>query len=160
MQDESEYWETVKSRLFKSRTIDPQTDCWLWGGCKANNYGSIMLAKPRVRRERVHRVSAKIYLGFNLNDSDIEACHKCDKPLCFNPEHLFIGTHQENMADAVSKGRIVFKGGGAPKLNADSVRQIRELFDEGYSKKRLSRRFNVDPRSIGRVVDRINWSWV
>jgi hypothetical protein len=87
-------------------TYDPVTGCWNWtgGGSRGDRsgYGRIYYLGRRVK---VHRLSAHFYLGFDL-DSPLHVLHRCDNPRCFNPKHLFIGTHQDNMQDAKNKGRM------------------------------------------------------
>jgi hypothetical protein len=53
-------------------------------------------------------------------------CHRCDVPACVNPDHLFLGTHLDNVRDAISKDRHA-RGevNGHAKLTADDVRAIR-----------------------------------
>ena len=54
-------------------------------------------------------------------------CHKCDNPKCTNPEHLFIGTPNDNMQDKINKGRLRIARGekaGASKLTEAQVISI------------------------------------
>lgn len=88
---------------FLQRTdIDPNTNCWYWrGAMSGDGYGRITLKGKKLLA--VHRVSAAVFLGFNL-DSPLFVCHKCDKKNCINPDHLFVGTNSDNQKDAVNKG--------------------------------------------------------
>lgn len=60
----------------------------------------------------IHRISAIHYLELNQDDSNQLALHKneCNNPACWNPEHLYIGTYQDNFHDAVDKGMLLFGG--------------------------------------------------
>ena len=93
--------EDAKAKLIAYRLVN-KSGCWIWIGSKTKSgYGVIWFDG---KYHRVHRVAALMYLNHPLN-SDLEVCHKCDTPLCYNPEHLFIGTHTDNMRDMVAKGR-------------------------------------------------------
>jgi HNH endonuclease len=82
-------------------TIFDQNECWLWNGGKSGGYGVV---KIDITQFYVHRISAEIFLGHKINNNML-VLHKCDIRNCFNPDHLFIGTHEDNMNDCVKKNR-------------------------------------------------------
>ena len=89
----------IEERI-NNKTIKYNSGCWLWQGGVARRYGVI---KIEGKTKRVHRVV------WELNNGSIPdgmfVCHSCDVPRCVNPEHLFIGTHTDNMRDMIQKGR-------------------------------------------------------
>ncbi len=102
-------------------------------------------------------------------------CHHCDNPPCYNPEHLFLGTHSDNSKDAVSKGRMrappaVGEDNGRAVLRKKDVREIllaaamavrpgfvRFKRGAGISKG-LARQYGVSEVMIRNVIRRDNWS--
>ena len=124
--------------------------CWLWTGTKNNcGYGQFGLNGSTVL---AHRYAWQLNKG--LIPKGLCICHFCDEPSCVNPEHLFIGTHADNMADCARKGRayrgyqrgesngrarLTWKIVEEIRLNvANGVRQIDEVARLGISKGRVS----------------------
>lgn len=89
---------------FWSFVIQHPTGCWEWAGSKTKwGYGRLGGPGRAGKEERAHRVSWSIHFG-PIPDV-LFVCHKCDNPECTRPDHLFLGTHTDNMNDCISKRR-------------------------------------------------------
>lgn len=105
---EERFWSKVKQ--------GPPNECWEWlGATKQGGYGVLHNPGRNSGNMLAHRYS---YL-LNIGDipAAIEVCHRCDNPPCVNPNHLFLGTHNENMVDSITKGRFVYPINGVVNLS-------------------------------------------
>jgi DNA invertase Pin-like site-specific DNA recombinase len=91
----------------------------------------------------------------------MSVCHKCDNPACVNVEHLFLGTHSDNMGDAAAKGRMR-RGSDHPRsrLTKEAVIAIRRRNAAGEPKKALAREFGVTGASVWQVISRKTWKHI
>lgn len=88
--------------------------------------------------------------------------HTCDNRACVNPEHLFLGTHRENSADMVRKGRnhtppTAGEQHGEAKLTDDAVREIRRSSLTGRA---LAAQFGVSESAISLVRRGKAWTHI
>ena len=122
-----------------------QTDnCWIWQGNFNNKgYGQIRMRKF-FKTRLAHRIMYEVTFG-SFPD-DLFVCHSCDNRACVNPEHLFLGTHLDNMADMVKKGRS-----GRITFTTHQLNVINNMFAKGISLKNIGDRFGVDKKVIRRV---------
>lgn len=147
-----------ESRFRKKYVVDESTGCWIWSGAKHRGYGQ-MLVKRRGKQKnlRAHRVSWELHNG--LIDDGLSVCHKCDVPSCVNPDHLFLGTHAENMADMALKGRNLTGGARecqskAKKLTVEAVDFILASNMTGVE---LARMFDVSQPMISMIRRGKSW---
>lgn len=95
-------------RINRLTKIDPFTKCWNWIGSKRNGYGRLIIGSRTLGTRRsvsAHRYSFEIFKGAIPNE--LFVCHHCDNPSCVNPDHLFVGTRQDNVDDRERKGRNI-----------------------------------------------------
>lgn len=115
---------SLEQRIFDYCIPEPNSGCWLWlGGLNACGYGTIGV---KYKSQLAHRVSYKVFRGKFPKHKCI--LHHCDMPCCVNPDHLFVGTPADNVADMENKKRSYHPRGeahGRAKLTAANVRAIR-----------------------------------
>jgi len=132
--------------------------CWIWTGSKLHGYGQIY-NRITNRPEGAHRVSWEIHNG--LIKKGLHILHRCDNPPCVNPEHLFIGTNAENVADAIKKGRNA-KGSQCTraKLNEKIVTEMKKMFKNGSTYKEVTNKFGFNHHTVYSAIKGITWRHV
>lgn len=148
--------------------------CWIWRGKTWANgrYGVVTkLPKPN-KSVSAHRMA---YQMFNGDPVGMQVCHRCDVPLCVNPDHLFLGTSQDNMQDALKKGRLKIHLGnliggvkrqdgsnnGNAKLSLERVAEIRRYYAEtGCGYRKLAEAFGLkSPGHARDIIIRKVWNY-
>ena len=136
-------------------------NCWAWlGQLNDRGYGVTQVGGRLGLNTRASRIGFALWHGVTLETIEgLEVCHTCDNPKCVNPNHLFIGTHADNVADMVAKGRQArgIKNGSA-KLTWPLAREIRALHKTGvYKQKQLCQRFGITQGTLNPLLNQKTW---
>lgn len=115
----------LAERFWEKVLVAGPNDCWLWLATKSRGYGQFWLSHRHA--ELAHRVSWFLTYGVWPELNVLHNCPNGDNPACCNPAHLWVGTHAENSADMLAKGREA-KGekNGLAKLVEADIPYIRE----------------------------------
>jgi len=135
-------------------------DCWVWvGRINPDGYGMFDYGN---RGESSHRYVWRLFTGEDI-PSGMVICHKCDNPPCCNPNHLFLGTVQDNVKDRDSKGRQrSHKGSDNNRavLNEDKVRKIKQLRKDGMEYQKIADFMGVSNGCVNHIINGRHWGWV
>jgi len=141
--------------------VQQTSKCWT-SSFKANVRGYKLIGR-RVNGKQntmlAHRVAYELFKG--PIPPGLFICHSCDNPGCCNPNHLFIGTQQDNVQDMRNKNRgYNFPKGEKhrkAKLSLDQVKDIRTQYQGGISRAVLARKYGVYWSNISAIVDNKTW---
>lgn len=143
--------------------VNKGDDCWEWTASLTGGYGQFK-ARAGESPVRASRFSWTIHFG-PIPDG-LLVCHQCDNPPCVRPDHLFLGTHQDNHDDMTRKGRQAAVASpaqlhrlrGQAKLTPALVTEIRRLYATGgVSMSQLAERYGVNKSNIVRAVNHKQW---
>lgn len=147
---------------FFDRSIpEPNSGCWIWLNAttqKNSGYGTVNIGGHMVG---AHRAVYAIAHGVSL-DGTTHVCHECDVSVCVNPDHLFLGSHTENMADCAKKGRNKFPviQGSSSHLAKLTEQDALEIAGSPLSLSALAAKYAVSKNAIYCIKKGKTWGHV
>lgn len=144
---------TVFERI-KARVKVNDRGCWVWCGPRGDDgYGLIRL--PPRKTYRVHRA---MYEATKGDPAGKLVCHRCDTPLCVNPDHLFLGEPKDNSADMVRKGRSA-KGEqvGTSKITESDAKLIIRMYSLGVGTTAIAKAVGISGVHVARIIRGEAW---
>lgn len=121
--------------------------CWKWiGSLDRYGYGKFKIGQHTIK---AHRYS--YWLHYGEFDEHLHVLHHCDNPFCVNPDHLFLGTNQDNITDREAKAR---HGNTGRRLTYKEKEQIKSDLNKGRSVKELVNTYGVHISTILRLKNR------
>jgi hypothetical protein len=136
--------------------------CWVWLGLLDKyGYGHLSWRRPgQPVLGKAHRAAFIVYHG---EPGSLHVCHSCDVRNCLNPDHLFLGTNAENMADKVAKDRQA-KGtkNGCAVLTEAQVLDIRRSYVRGglVTQAELGAMHGVNQQTVSAIVNGKQWKHI
>lgn len=141
---------------------EAQGDCMEWTGMRNRaGYGVVSIFGRKVIASR-----AVFELANGTFHCWMCVCHRCDNPPCVNPDHLFLGTHKDNIKDAQFKGRLKTNlilgrfgsDNGNARLTEEQVLEIRAIrAKHGTAYKELATLYSVAPQTIRQICLGERW---
>lgn len=132
-------------------------DCLIWqGALEKRGYGNIRIHD---RCYKAHRLAWQMVWG-PISD-DLYVLHRCDNRRCVRPDHLFLGTHTDNIRDGVRKGRMLRgDASGHAILTFWQVLYIKEQLHCQRDYRDVAHELGVHPATIHNIARGANWAWL
>lgn len=138
----------------------PFSGCWIFmGAINEAGYGIVGTGGRGKTNDRAHRITYRHFCG-DIPEG-MFVCHTCDVPSCCNPDHLFLGTNQDNVNDMVKKGRnsppprnphVVGSVHPRAKFTEEQVKLMRAEHAAGKTMYRLAKEHGVCQSTMQRII--------
>lgn len=140
------------NRFWKNVIHRNGDECWNWNGCKSKKRELGFYYSPTT--QLTYGATRAAFYFFLCDPGSMEVCHRCDNPICCNPNHLFLSTHKGNMEDCIFKGRFVSPTGLLKRILSASEREsiYNETQRPGVTYAQVAERYGVSHPMISKVV--------
>lgn len=142
---------TLKQRFHEKYEVCPDTGCWLWTASTRGGYGAINVDGSKL----AHRLSWELHVG--PIPEGLHVLHRCDTPSCVNPDHLMLGTHQDNMTDKMQKGRHVSVKGSAQGTSKLTEEQALEIYHAEGLQREIAEQYGVAQSRVSAIKLKKIW---
>lgn len=172
---------TLQDRFWSK--VEKSDGCWVWtGSTERGGYGHMCLTNSR-KMGKAHRISWELHFG-KIPDG-MMVCHHCDNPPCVRPDHLFLGSNSDNVADMIAKkrdwrsvrpeaqpsgdrhGRRLHpetcprgESSGQHILTEQQVIKIRKMRSAGMTLVKIASMFGVSFSAIHLIATRKSWKHI
>lgn len=144
---------------FYTRIDTSSSECWEWkGGKDQGGYPSFRGEVNGALFDRGHRFSYAYFKGPIAKG--LSVCHKCDNPSCVNPDHLFLGTTKENIADMMAKGRRRLTQGEQCNSAVLTEEQVKAILLDPRPHPVLAHEYGVGSSAISSIKLRRTWQHI
>ncbi len=148
---------SLRERLAAGSAYNSETGCIVWTRSRARpqDYGQIWWEG---RLQRTHRLAWMLQNG--PIPSNMRVCHHCDNPPCINVNHLFLGTHADNMHDMYDKGRrrtLIGEDVPSAKLTTSLVKAIRA---DRRDYTGIAEAYGISRSTVRSIRRRLTWKHV
>ena len=145
--------KSLKLRFDEKVVVTP--GCWLWvGSIDTSGYGQLWNAGgTRI----AHKLSYEFYKGEVLNG--LQVLHTCDIPCCVNPDHLFLGTLQDNMRDRDAKGRGKIPDNRGERCGTSKLTEVQVLAIrvDTRPQPQIAKEYRVSKSTISHIKNNKRW---
>lgn len=165
---------------FWSKVDRQGSKCWPWLGVRNRAGYGVFFVGGKARNQNqmalAHRVAFSLAKRKHPR-TDLCVLHRCDNPPCVNPAHLFSGSHADNVADKVEKGRQSCGDQSGPRkhpeklprgeahwktsLTAEQVQVIRKRSESGTeTQMQIAASFGISNKTVSQIVRRARWGHI
>ena len=126
---------------FKEKILPQENGCWHFNSSHApSGYPWFGIAPGKMIH--AHRYSAKMH---GMDIEDMYVCHTCDNPGCVNPDHLFVGSHKDNMKDMAKKNR------SRTNLSVQEVKNIKRMLKTSIKQIDIATQLGVSKHQVSNI---------
>ena len=136
----------VIDRFWSKVDIKSEDECWEWlGPLRGKGYGYIVIEHKKIKANRFSWIITN-----GLIPTEKLVLHNCDNSKCVNPNHLYIGSHSDNMRDRCSRYNGMI--GRTNRFTEEKIQIIKLLYSKGITQRSIAERLGLSQSYISMLI--------